>query len=162
MKFAVGDCVRVVEKRYIDGVLAWPGEMDDTLGEEGRVFETSQGEVGVAPHMYSVVFDDGADWWYLEESLALAGSSSEHESFKKGDRVRVVAKHAVEGVLYWLDDDMDLTLGAEGVVTRIEQDDPFHTTYRVALDNGAGWWYLPQSLVLVGAEELNSEQLQEG
>lgn len=64
MKYKIGDKVKIIKKF---GNTFWSGEMDNTVGLEGKVVDISFHRD--IPRFQVQLFNYHIRWWYLEESL---------------------------------------------------------------------------------------------
>ena len=86
-KLKLGDRVRVIDHRPSDqsGFPTWNPKMDETLGQEGEIFET-----WFVPDVFSVKFPNGRVWNFKRSWLMLVESADKpNPPFKPGDRVRL-------------------------------------------------------------------------
>lgn len=120
--------------------------------DAGAVGTVSRDQHGA---LVSVNMDDGTTTTAFAYRL---DSHTELPKFKEGDSVRITKKYEGDGELYWAHL-MDKYVGREGVVT----DAPQGVKYRsiqVSVD-GDAWWYLPESLEHVQAEQKQPEPVTE-
>lgn len=120
--------------------------------ERGSMGTVARDQLGV---LVSVNMDDGTTTTVFAYRL---DSYTEIPEFKVGDTVRITQKYTNGGELYWAEL-MDKYVGREGVVIGTPQGSE-HRTIQVSVDDDA-WWYLPESLEHVKAEQKQPEPASE-